>query len=428
MFKSSLTVTGFSLLTQALGFLKLLLVAQYFGVGAALDGYYLSLVIPTLLLGFVVGALQTGFMPVYGELLAEKKVEEALLFRSHLLWIILLSLACVCLMLSFFSKDIMQLIVSNDSPEVNSFAVYSFQLIVFILALNALADYLALILNVHGKFWVAASAPLFNVIVSTAYLFLTHESGLDALIFGLLLGVLIQVAAVLYILYKSRLHFLFSLPTSSLELKKAWRLALPILIGVALVNANFSIDQMMASTAGEGAVSILGYASRFHNIISQAGIIGISTVLLPTLIMLIANKQELKAFELLGRLFFIVLIVSIIILGAVFFAGERALNMLIVRGSFTAEDASQVFNVWLYYTLGLFPMACGIFYAKLYQALQLPMVITRLAIISFSLNVVLNWVLVREFGVAGIAMATSLVYLLVTILFYIFTRKRWANV
>jgi len=102
--------------------------------------------------------------------------------------------------------------------------------------------------------------------------------------------------------------------------------------------------------------------------------------------------------------------------------------MLIVQGSFTAEDASQVFNVWLYYTLGLFPMACGIFYAKLYQALQLPMVITRLAIISFSLNVVLNWVLVREFGVAGIAMATSLVYLLVTILFYIFTRKRWANV
>ena len=50
---------------QALGFIKLLLIARMFGVGTDLDGYYLALALPAVVQGFVSGAVQTGFLPIH---------------------------------------------------------------------------------------------------------------------------------------------------------------------------------------------------------------------------------------------------------------------------------------------------------------------------------------------------------------------------
>ena len=427
MFRSSLLVTVFALFTQGIGFIKLLLVAQYFGVSVELDAYYLSLVIPTLLLGFVVGALQTGFMPVYGSFIAHGDYEKAKSFRSAVLWLIVVISITFCFLLSQVSPYLMELLIAEGTPEVKKHATDIFQIVVYILALNATADYFALILNTHKQFLFAASAPLFNVVVSTVFLFMFQNIGALALVYGLLLGLIVQTAIVLVVLVRNNLGFQFRCLFLTPELHRAWQLTLPILVGVALTNANFSIDQVMANMAGEGAVSILGYASRFHNVVTQAGIIGISTVLLPTLIRLVAQGALSEAFHLMYKLFIIVFFVSAFVVLLIFSVGDDILTKLVVRGSFTHDNALQVFEVWGYYTLGLFPMACGIFYAKLYQALQLPGLITRLAIVSFVLNIGLNWVLVNLFGVSGIAMATSLVYTIVTFLFYVISKKRWKD-
>ena len=59
------TVVVFGVILQVAGFVKLLVIADYFGAGPLLDAYYLGLVIPTFLAGVSAGILQTGFVPAY---------------------------------------------------------------------------------------------------------------------------------------------------------------------------------------------------------------------------------------------------------------------------------------------------------------------------------------------------------------------------
>jgi len=51
-------VVVFGVILQVAGFLKLLVIADYFGAGPVLDAYYLGLVIPTFLAGVSAGILQ----------------------------------------------------------------------------------------------------------------------------------------------------------------------------------------------------------------------------------------------------------------------------------------------------------------------------------------------------------------------------------
>jgi murein biosynthesis integral membrane protein MurJ len=427
--KSSISVISFSLFIQLISFVKLLLIAHYFGVGAELDGYYLSLVIPALLLGLVGGALQTGFMPVYGRLITNGDDHKAKLFRSHMLWLIVIVVLLVCFLLFIFSEQLISLLVPNENVAVENFALYSFRILVFTLALNAIADYFALIFNSHHRFHIAAAAPLANVVVSTGVLYICSSWGLDALIWGLIAGLFTQILIVSAVLLKQDMSFSFKISLSSPELSKAWKLMLPVIVGVALANANLSIDQAMAAMGGEGSISTLGYANRFHNVIAQTAIMSISVVLLPVLIKLVSENKIDESLKILGNLFRWAFLISVVIVVAIWFIGEQALNLLIVRGAFNENDAFEVFKVWLIYSVGLFPMACGIFYAKMFQAQQLPWVITRLAIISFSLNILLNWFFVQIYGVSGIAMATVLVYTVITVLFYIKVKSmRWIDV
>jgi putative peptidoglycan lipid II flippase len=418
MLRSSLYVSAFSLLVQFIGFVKLLLIANYFGVSPQLDGYYLALVIPGLFLGFIGGALQTGFMPVYGKLLTDSEFRKAAEFRSSILWLSVIALIILCLVLTFLAETLMHLLVPEASNTIEEFAIYSFRILVFSLLLNALADYLALVLNAHHRFYSAAAAPLVNVIISTAILYIWPKWQLDNLIWGLIAGLFAQVLIIAIVLLKNNIHFEFKIAYDSPELQKAWKLMVPILVGVALANANISIDQIMAALAGDGGVSTLGYASRFHNVVTQAGVMGVSIVLLPTLISLVGLNKTDELFELLTKILKWALLLSILVLSSIFLFGEGFLGYFMVRGEFTSSDVSRVYGVWFWYSLGLFPMSAGIFYSKLFIAWEMPIVLTKFALVSFLLNIVFNLLLIDPFGVSGIAMATTLVYFIAAFLFY----------
>jgi len=424
MLRSSITVVTFSLFVQLIGFAKLLLIARYFGAGAVLDGYYLALVIPGLLLGFVGGGLQTSFMPVYGKLLSQGDLERARSFRSDMFWALLILLLLVSLSLFAARPAIIPLIVPSASVEVEQFALYSFQWLVFTLLLNSLADYLALVLNAHQDFLTAAAAPLANILVATSILYLWPEWGLNTLIWGLLLGLLSQVSILLIVLYRKKITFGMSRLSISVDMRRAGQLVAPVLIGIALANANISIDQAMAAMAGTGAVSSLGYASRFHNVMVQAGVMGVSVVLLPALIRAVAESGELEALRILKKVAKWLLLFAIIAFLFIWLAGQDLLRLLLVRGSFDESALRQVYGVWFWYGLGLFPMGMGVFFAKYFLAIEQPIVIARLAVVSFLSNIALNYLLVSSYGVSGIAMATTLTYLLVTSLFLINTRRR----
>jgi putative peptidoglycan lipid II flippase len=403
---------------QLTGFLKMVLVARYFGASAELDGYYLALVLPGFLLGFVNGALQTGFVPIYVSLRAEGQTEQARALYGILFWLLVGLLGGLTLVLSLNAAAIIVLIAPGAAPAVQAAAIVGFRVLVFSLFLNALIDYFGFVLNAEGRFFAASTAPVLNIVVAISILAAWPKWGLHNLVWGLLAGLLAQLLVLWWALGWVGIKSGFCLNRSWEPLCRVFRLMAPALIGVALANANLAVDQSMATMLGEGAVSTLGYASRLYNAIIQSFVIAVGAVLLPHFAGLVAKAKEAELHTLLVKLFRFVLMGSMLLLLLVCLVGPSTVSLLFEHGRFNAAVRAQVAEVWLWYTVGLLPTAWTIFLARVFQALHQPWIITHLALISIIANILLNLVLMGPFGIAGLAMSTSLVYLLIAVLYH----------
>lgn len=423
MLTSSRQVISTGLLVQVFGFFKTVLIANYFGAGAALDGYYLALVLPSLIAGILAGMLQTGFIPVYIDTLAND-VEKASQVRNQvfsLLVYVLVPFACV---LSVLSEPLVNLLVLSGHEAIHETTLSAMRLLVFLTVLNVLIDYAALIFNAHKRFLLASAAPLINILISSLFLVVFHSEGQPALTYGLLLGVGIQLVLILAYLKHQALPLRLTPIRFDAELKKILSLSFVILFGVCLANMNLAVDQVMASMAGEGAVSQIGYANRFHNLVVQVVVMSVSAVLLVQLTTFVVQKNTEAIKRLFQSLSSLIIFGGVITSLGIYLLGQPLIDMLLKRGALTDSDAQTIARLWFFYTIGLIPMVWGIFIAKFFQASSSPVILTKLALVSFLLNITLNLLLVKVYGVLGLAISTSLTYLVIALLFHIyFVRK-----
>ncbi len=419
MRRDTINVVICGLLAQIVGFVKLLLIAHHFGLSADLDGYYLALAIPSVVQGFTTGAVQTGFVPIYISLLSCGERNGARSLAAAVFCRLFFFLLFLSLTLSFASEPLILWLTPSSSYAVQQAAVASFSILAFSALLNGLIDYFSLLLNAHHRYVVAAIGPAINAAVSSLVLFTWPEWGVDNLVWGLVAGMLMQLVISLTAFSKAGIGLgLFPFTWQHTSLKRVYQLTVPILLGMALANANNMIIQFFSATTGDGGVSTLGYASRLHGVFLQVVIMGISTVLLPNFATLVAADQRKQIHAVLQNALRLSLLISIIMILAIGTMGTDIITLLLQRGRFDQQATESVAFIWLIYTLGLFPIAWGIFIAKYFQAVQKPWVITRLAVLSFIVNATLTWLLMKTHGLAGIAAANGFVYLLIAFFYH----------
>ena len=233
-----------------------------------------------------------------------------------------------------------------------------------------LGDFLALILNSHGRFFAAAFAPLVNALVSVVGLWFWHSLNLQALVWTLLLGSLAQCVVVVFAL--SRMHLNFPLWTAAArgEVWTTLTLAIPLLPATMLANASTAIVQFRAAELGEGAVAIYGYASRLHGALAQVLVIGLSTVLLPHFAALWSRGEKAEIVILFRRLARATVLLAAYLGVGIYLMGGTATKILFERGAFDAQHSAQAAWLWALLSLSLFPFAFGTYIAKFCQSLR----------------------------------------------------------
>ena len=87
-------------------------------------------------------------------------------------------------------------------------------------------------------------------------------------------------------------------------------------------------------------------------------------------------------------------------------------SLLFVGGAFTAEDAQEVVRVQSLYLLQLPFYTLVNLLIRLIASMKANHVLMRGAAINFAFNIGLDYLLMRRLGVAGIALSTSIVYVL----------------
>ncbi len=401
------SVVVFSLLAQAVGLLRILVIAALFGASINLDAYYLALIVPALVTGVIGGSLQAGFVPVYVRLLTHETRERAEALRGSVFWVLIVALTLLSVAALLTAPYWVHWLASSGGADLWQLTTYASRIIVSSILLNAAGDYLGLVLNCHRRFALAAAAPAANTLVSVPALLLIGPS-LDGLAWSVILGGIAQLATVAVGMAAGRLTLPFSWRPAKIDFFAVMDLARPMVPGFVFTQLQLAYVQALPARLGEGAISIFGYATRLQSVVEQVFVIGIGTVLLPHLAEMAARGDRDGIGKLTVQMVAYAMVGAVLLAGGIWLVGKDAVHLLLGRGSFDEATAADVSWLWLYLALGAFPFAVSTSLSKLIMALGRPVILSITAAIVLVAVYILGNLLPGHFGIVGIALVVVL--------------------
>ena len=348
------------------------------------------------------------FLPVYKEKLAQGKDEEAAaLTDKSITFFSIISFFAVGLLI-LFAEPVVSLVAPGFEGETRDLCIKLVRIAAPMYIFIITAAIYASILQANNKFLGSQIREVASHIPTIiAAVFFYNSFGIKAMAVALVVGGAVRLLIELPFVdwgYRYKPDFKFKGLEFGLMLKR-----LPsALISEGVTQLNTLIDKAMASILPTGTVSALNYGFKLMNVFSGLVSSAIATALYPQMIELIALRKEKELSRLVVKIIniFCVLMVPITV-ACVLFRSELV-AVVFQRGSFTSASTAVTSSVFALYCLGLFFIASNTVITNLYYGYGNTKTPMYISIANLVINVALNLILVRRWGVNGLAMATSL--------------------
>ncbi len=414
LLRSLATVSGMTLLSRILGFVRDFVIARTFGAGMLTDAFFVAFRLPNLLRRlFAEGAFSQAFVPLLGEYRGRRSEVET----KRLVDRTATALSLVVLIVTMLGMAGAPLLIYISAPgfaaDADKFALavdltrITFPYILF-MALVALA---AGILNTWSRFAVPAFTPvMLNLSMIAGALFIApwFDRPVEALAWSVVIGGALQLAIQLPALNRIGMLPRFDLALKDEGVRRILRLMGPAVLGVSVSQISLLINTIFASFLVSGSVSWLYYADRLMEF--PAGLLGaaLGTILLPSLTRSHAADNPAEFSALLDWGLRLTLLLTLPAALALAILGVPLLATLFQHGAFTGNDVLRTREALLAYSVGLTGiilvkiLAPG-FYAR--QDIRTPV---KIALITLTLTQLLNLALIGWLKHAGLALATGL--------------------
>jgi putative peptidoglycan lipid II flippase len=182
----------------------------------------------------------------------------------------------------------------------------------------------------------------------------------------------------------------------------------PVLLSSVVASGGLLVDQSMAAALSSGSVSALAYAGRFVNVVLTLLAGAISTAVVPHLSRMIAVEDWEGCRHTIRTWIRATAMIAVPIALALIVGSRWLVRVAYQHGAFHAADTAVVAPVLVMYAIQIPFFVSSRVYYRFLVAMRRTDLILYCGIINLALDIVLNLVLMRWFGVAGIALATSL--------------------
>ena len=413
-------------LGYGLAMVKEIMVAARFGVSGQMDAFYAAITVPSLITNVFIATFGAVFIPVFTSCRASSP-EQACRVADVFITRLLVFLAVCSGLLFLLAGPIISLSFPGFQPEAAAQAAAMLRQLSWLALLSGLVGMSMGILSVYKEFAPQAFAPLFVTSTIMGFIvFLGGRLGVDALAWGTVAGVALELAFLAWFVRASGFRFRPGLASPDPELKAMLALVPPFLAASAIGQVNTVVDRFMASGLDAGSISALGYAEKLMLVPTQVFHVSLTTAAFPFFAALAAENrlEELKTtLSSLVRIAAFVMIPVTVLLGL---TGGSLVRLLFERGAFTPAATSLTSLIFVMYCLQLFFTAAQVLAIRVFLAMREMRVMVRIAFISTALNVALNLLFMRlvDPPAAGIALSTSVTAALVTLEMFRLLRRK----
>lgn len=398
--------------SRILGLVREQVMVYYLGLGPGMGAFTVAFKAPSLVWTMVSdAALSAAFIPVFSELLAKGRREEAWRVASTVAFLALVVLGTISLLGVIFAREVIWLMAPGyTDPGTIELAVSLTRIMFPLVLLLGLCAIAMGILNSYDHFLLPSLGPIaWNIVIIAAVAFFSARYGFYALALGVVAGTMTQLILQLPLVWKKRGNAPLGLDLRSPAVRRVGSLLWPVVLSLGLVNINWFVNTVFASFISEPAPAVIDKAFRLFQLPQGVFAIAIGTVLLPSLSRLAASDRmvEFKVTLASGlrQVFFLTVPFT------VFFVvlGEPTVRIIYEHGRFTASDTQAVTWALMFFSLGMAFVSANTLLSRGFYAIQKTWPPLVVGCANVGLNVVLNLLLYRPLGVGGITMATSLV-------------------
>lgn len=431
LIKSTSTIGIATAISRILGFVRDIVIANFFGTNPAAGAFFVAFRIPNSLRDLAgEGAANAAIVPVLTEYKTRGEEKEFLRISRVLFNISLTALSVLTFLGIIFSPLIVRIIAPGfiTDPNVLNVTIQLNRIIFPYLILIGLTACTMGILNTLNHFAAPAFGPcLLNLAMILAAILLCPKFGVVGLAAGVLAGGFLQLGLNMVVMRKKGITISFKEGLRHPAVKRMGKLLIPRAFGSAIYQVNIFVDTILASLAwivGSGGVAALYYANRLIQFPLAIFGLAIAQAALPKMSREFSTNDITRLKETLSfslRMTFLVMIPASIGLAML---GVPIIKILFQRGEFTEYSTYITQSALFFYAFGL--CAYGgikLLVTCLYsmQDTKTPVKTAGLAVI---LNIILNLILMYPLKLGGLALATSISAAFNFVLLYLHLKKK----
>ena len=280
------------------------------------------------------------------------------------------------------------------------------------------------LLEVENRFLISTISGIFPLLTMILFLFCFLDTlGPMVLAYGTLAGTIIGFIFLSFVSIKYKI-----LSIGKPVLNENSRLMirqLPPKVSSGFLSAmNNFIDQFFAGQLIVGSLAALSYANRIPAFGVAIVIMSLGNVLLPHFSRLVIEDLK-KAYQYLFKILkwvFIVVFVATVI-GIIL--SDWIVELWLERDQFTHDDTIKVSAIQQILFLNVPFYLCTLIIVKFLTSINKNSFMAWISLANLIINIILNVILIKHYGVFGLAMSTSLVFIISSCFYFGYTYKQY---
>lgn len=429
MGQTTLMLMFITIISKIFGFLREAVMASYIGASDLKSIYTTANTLPVVIANFVAVGIISGFIPIYNKAKNEEGEEAAEEFTSNVFNILMVFALVAVVIGMIFARPFSKLLSPDLDGAYLDLATNYTRIMMFAVFAYLYSAVFRGYLNLKGNFFDPAITGIIMNIVIIAFTILTGVTDNPYyLIIGALLGNTLQ-----YILFPRATRKLGYRHRRVLDFKNKYvrnliLISIPIIISSAAGEISIIVDNSMASAFfGKAAISKLFYSKTMLTMITGVITISVTTALFPK----IAELGQLgKIDQMKERISSSVVSTMLLIIPAsigMAVLSEPIIGVVFERNAFTRNDTIIVAALLTAYAPNnIFQSIVDVVDRGFYAVgdSKTPVIVV---LIQQFLNVIFNLIMIKFFGIEGLAYATVLSTAVGTVLMLFQFRKKFGS-
>jgi len=412
IFSAMLTVGGMTVMVKLVSTAKEMVVAHQFGVGDGLDAFLIAFLLPSVAINVIAGSFNAALIPTYIQIRDQQGKQAAQSLFSSVMICSIALLVTASILLAFVAPHAIATIGSGFGPEKLAFTRNLFFILLPALPLSGMFVTWAAVLNAGERFALTAITPVMTpLVIIVVVRELNSPWGIYSLAIAIMTGTILEGALLARALRRQGISIVPRWHGFNPATRQVIKQYAPMIAGGCLMSSTGLVDQAMAAMLTPGSVSVLNYGNKVSSVVIGIGAIALSTAVLPQFSRMVSARDWTGVRNTLRTYTRLMLIATLPITLLLVVMSRLLVGLLFQHGAFTEANTMDVASVQSMYMLQLPFYVTGMLFVRLISALKANHILMLGTMISFALNITLDYLFMKWLGVAGIALSTSVVYL-----------------